>query len=245
MTSLWVMLALSGVHAAAGLTSVLQIRWQARVLSAAGGISVAFVFLDLIPSLAEAQQLIGSRGILAGLEFNVFVLALIGFIVAFWVETSARKSRQENPESAGAEGVGQGPFRLSMASFVIYNAAIGYTVARHDDAGMRSLWLYALAMGLHLIVNDHALSEHHGARYRAWGRWLLVATLLGGWVVGMVPALRIPPEAIMLVLAYLAGGVILNVVRHELPDTDRRADVLAFAAGAAVFGVALLLAQAG
>lgn len=245
MTSLWVVLALASVHAAAGLTDVLQRQWQARVLSAAAGISVAYVFLDLIPGLADAQALIGSWDALTGFRINAFAVALIGFTVAFWVETSARRSRREHPGSAGSDEVGEGPFRLSGASFVVYNTAIGYTVARHGDAGAGSLWLYALAMGLHLVVNDHSLSEYHGARYRAWGRWLLVGALIGGWVAGTIPALLIPPEAVALVLAYIAGGMILNLLRHELPDTDRNADVLAFATGSALFGVAFLFSQAG
>jgi zinc transporter ZupT len=245
MTSLWVVLALAGVHAAAGLTSVLQLRWQASALSAAAGVSIAYVFLDLMPELAKAQDLIGSLRNLPGLEINVFALALIGVTVAFWVEIAARKSRR-GPGSAGISGeTGKGPYRLAIASFVIYNAAIGYTVARPGDEAITSLWLYALAIGLHFIVNDHALAEHHGSRYRTWGRWLLVAALLGGWVVGMVPTLRIPPEMMALVLAYVAGGVILNVFRHELPDTDRTADALAFAASSVAFGSLLLLSSGG
>jgi hypothetical protein len=32
----------------------------------------------------------------------------------------------------------------------------------------------------------------------------------------------------------------LNVIRHELPDTDRSADVAAFVVGAAGYGIVLL-----
>jgi len=41
-------------------------------------------------------------------------------------------------------------------------------------------------------------------------------------------------------LAYIAGGTIMNILRHELPDTDRSSDVFAFAAAAAVYGMLLL-----
>jgi hypothetical protein len=41
------------------------------------------------------------------------------------------------------------------------------------------------------------------------------------------------------VLAYLAGGFIMNILRHELPDTDRATDVAAFAIGAASYAVLL------
>jgi len=38
----------------------------------------------------------------------------------------------------------------------------------------------------------------------------------------------------------------MNILRHELPDTDRSGDVVAFATAAAVYGVLLLsLSPAG
>ena len=51
---------------------------------------------------------------------------------------------------------------------------------------------------------------------------------------------EIPPEALALVLAFVAGSTILIVLRNELPDTDRTADVAAFALGASTYGVLLL-----
>ena len=41
-------------------------------------------------------------------------------------------------------------------------------------------------------------------------------------------------------LAYIAGGSVMNIIRHELPDTDRSADVAAFAVGATVYGILVL-----
>ncbi|MDH3727363.1 MAG: hypothetical protein OER77_07510, partial [Myxococcales bacterium] len=108
------------------------------------------------------------------------------------------------------------------------------------------LWMFALAMGLHFLVNDHSLVEHHGERYRTIGRWFLVVGLVTGWLIGILPGVEIRPEVLALVLAYIAGGTILNILRHELPDTDRSGDVVAFATGAAVYGVLLLsLSPAG
>ena len=44
-----------------------------------------------------------------------------------------------------------------------------------------------------------------------------------------------------LVLSYIAGGTILNILRHELPDTDRSAEVGAFVLGATGYTALLLL----
>ncbi len=236
LASLLTVLALAGVHAGAGTTSALRLRWQHRALSAASGVSVAYIFLDLIPALAEQQDLIDSSGFLPGLERHVFVLALLGLTVAFWAETAARRSLRRRREEGTRDETGDGPYWLGMISFVIFNGAIGYVVASPGDGAVEPLWLFALAMGLHFVVNDHSLAEHHGERYGRSGRWLLVGGLLGGWVVGILPGLEIPPATMALVVAYIAGGTILNILRHELPDTDRTADVAAFAVGAALYG---------
>jgi hypothetical protein len=171
----------------------------------------------------------------------VFILALVGFTVAFWVETEARRSRRRQRQAGSVDVTGDGTFWLGILSFVALNASIGYIVASPGDETVKPLWLFAFVMGLHFVVNDHALTEHHGDRYRKWGRWLLVAALLVGWMVGMVPALDVPPGALALLLAYISGGVLLNVLRHELPDTDRTADVVAFAVGAGVYGTLVLM----
>ena len=246
MTSLLTVLALAAVHAAAGTTAALRELWQPRLLSAEAGFSIAYVFLDLIPTLADGQKVIDASGIIPGLESHVYILALLGLTVSFWVETVARRSIRLRRETGATAETDDGPFWLGMVSFIIMNAAIGYIVAAPGDAAVEPLWLFAIAIGLHFLVNDHALSEHHGERYRRGGRWLLVAALLAGWVVGTVPAFEIPPQALALLLGYIGGGVIFNVLRHELPDTDRAADVAAFAVGAAVYGaLVLMLSPAG
>jgi hypothetical protein len=235
VSSLWAILALAVVHAAAGTTAALRRRWQSGLLSAAAGISIAYVFVELMPNVARWQQVIGTGGLIRGLEHQTGMFALAGFAVALGVENAARRARTRQYEEGAAEA-DVGPFHLNIASAALMNAAIGYTMANPGNDAIQPLWLFALAIGLYLAVNDHALAEHHEERYHRHGRWLLVAALIAGWAVGTVPALEISSEALALLIAYLVGGVILNVMRHQLPYTDRTADALAFAVGAIVFG---------
>ena len=94
LATLLTVLALAIVHLYAGTTAALGRRWGSRALSAASGISVAYVFLDLLPSLAEKQVLIDRVGWFSGLDRHIYVLALVGLTVSLWVETASRESRR-------------------------------------------------------------------------------------------------------------------------------------------------------
>jgi len=59
-------------------------------------------------------------------------------------------------------------------------------------------------------------------------------------MIGTLPAFEVRPDVLALVLAYIAGGTIMNILRHELPDTDRSSDVVAFAAAEAIYAALLL-----
>lgn len=243
--TLLTILVLAAVHMYAGTTAALGRQWRPRTLSAASGISVAYVFLGMMPDLADHQGFIDRSDWFSGLENHVYIVALLGLTVALWVETTSRGSRRRRRAKGEPDHTGAPTFWLSIVSFVLLNMAIGYAVATPGDWAVKPLWMFALAMGLHFLANDQSLVEHHGERYRSIGRWLLAAGLITGWVIGARPGVEIRPEILVLVLAYIAGGTIMNILRHELPDTDRSGDVAAFFVGATTYGALLLCLSPG
>ena len=181
-------------------------------------------------------------GFLPMLDRHVFIFSLLGLVIAFWVEVASRNSRRKQRHSGKADQTTDAVFKLSIVSSAVENLAIGYAVGSPGDNAVDPLWLFAVALGLHFLVDDHSLSEHHGPPYRRFGRWWLIAALVVGWILGAAVGLGIPDVVLALALAYISGGTILNTLRHELPDTHRSPDVLAFAVGAAAYS-AILLAQ--
>jgi zinc transporter ZupT len=87
-------------------------------------------------------------------------------------------------------------------------------------------------------VNDSGLREHHKHIYDRIGRWILAAAIIVGWVLGS--ATEIGKTAIAVLFAFLAGGIVLNVLKEELPE-ERESRFWAFALGAGIY-TALLLA---
>ncbi len=204
-------------------------------LSFAGGTSVAYVFLHLLPELARGARAVSEDAAALPLSDDaVWLIALAGLAGFYGLEVAARQSRGRvrGPE-AGSTTV----FWFSIASYAVYNALIGYLLHDQVQAGFTAWLLFVVAIALHFVVNDFSLREHHKERYRAVGRWILVAAIAAGALIGLVT--RVSEAVLAAVLAVIAGGVILNVMKEELP-TQAESRFPPFLAGAVGYAVLLL-----
>jgi hypothetical protein len=130
-------------------------------------------------------------------------------------------------------------FWVHLASFALYNFLIGYLLVHRDEQSVQGLALFAFALGVHFIVNDQALREDHGKLYDKSGRWVLAAMPLAGWLAGVLTEI----DALWLsaLFAFLAGSIVLNVLKEELPE-DKESRFWAFALGSAAYAALLLVA---
>ena len=233
---------LAVVHILAGRLRFVEAIPRSRWLSMAGGASVAYVFVHLLPELHKGQEAIERTGAGAELffEHHAYLVALFGFALFYGLERLALLSRQKSRGEKGEDSTEPGIFWIHILSFGVYNGLIGYLLLHLEEPGMWNRVLFSVAMALHFFVNDYGLRQHHKAAYDRKGRWLLAAPIFIGWTVGM--ATEIAKAAIAVLLAFLAGGVILNVIKEELPE-ERESRFWAFALGAALYTVVLLTAQ--
>ncbi len=214
---------------------------RSRWLSAAGGVSAAYVFVHLLPDLAEEQEAL-REAVGEGfsfLEYHVYLVALVGLATFYGLERAAKVSRGGRRRRGKGDATGRGVFWLHTGSFALYNALIGYLMLHREEPGFGSLVLFAFAMGVHFVVNDFGLREDHEGAYDRAGRWVLAAAILVGWVVGLLSG--ISEAALAVLFAFLAGGVIMNVLKEELPE-ERGSRFWAFALGAAAYAAVLLVA---
>lgn len=213
---------------------------RSQWLSMAGGSAVAFVFLHILPELSRGQEAVDASSllILGFLEQHVYIVALIGLMTYYAVEHAVKVSHSGTVETSSV--ISRRVFWTQMAAFGLYNAIIGYLLLHRYESGVTTLVIFTLAMLLHLMVNDHALRELHQQDYHDFGRWLLAATVLGGWALGLV--VDISEAALGLLFAFIAGAIILNVLKEELPR-ERQSKVWAFVVGATGYSVVLLLLE--
>lgn len=223
------------VHAVAHLFSgALSVVPRNRWLSAGGGVSVAYVFVHLLPEIAEIQRELAERvGTLPFLERHAYLLALAGLATFYGLELAARRSEVASAGRTSHDAVGL----IHFVSYGTYNAIVGYLLIDRAEQSLSTLALFALAMGVHFVVNDQGLRERHGRLYDRTGRWLVAAGVLVGWLLSLVGP--IDEVTVELALAFLAGSVVLNVLKEELPE-ERQSRFWAFAVGAVVYAVLLL-----
>lgn len=232
-------LGLALVHIFAGKLYFLQGVPRSVWLSTAGGISVAYVFLHLLPELAEGQRVVTDSVGRTDSHHKHFpyLSALAGLAVFYGLERMAKRDRREpNPKSPHHEPR-TSVFWLHILSFSIYNVLVGYLM-HNRGAEIGELGFFFVAIALHFLVNDFGLREHYRQTYQARGRWILAVAVLAGWLIGWIT--EVPEVVISMITAFLAGVIILNVMKEELPE-ERASSFRAFLLGAAVYAVILLL----
>ncbi len=227
------------VHLFSGGIRFLDVLPRSRWLSVAGGISVAYVFVHLLPDLAQEQEAI--RGVVGRsfnfLEYHVYLVALVGLSALYGLERAAKTSRKRE-RSAGREDATEAKvFWVHTVSFALYNALIGNLILHREEPGFQSLIFFTFAMGVHFVVNDFGLRKDHKGAYERIGRWVLAVSIFAGWAIGVF--FEISEAALAVLFGFVAGGVVMNVLKEELPE-ERESSFWAFALGATLYTAILL-----
>lgn len=213
------------IHLFANKAKVLGWIWHGRFLAFAGGVSLAYVFIDLLPALAKGQPVLKNtfQGLLPSLDKHVYLFALLGVLFYQGLQSPSKGSKAN--------------FWVSMAGYMLFNVFVGASLADENNPDIQPLFLFAIAIGLHYFVSDHNLREAHLSLYDKYGRWLLSLALITGWLIGYFA--KIPDAVIAIVVAFLAGGVLFNVMHYEIPQVQKKTH-FSFILGALIYAAILL-----
>ena len=180
-----------------------------------GGVAVSFVFLELMPELDHGHELVGDL-----IEFVV----LAGFIVVYGLNHLAHRRS------------GTHVFSIQLLVAALYNWLLVYSFPRSSD--VQELTGCAVLI-VHLFFSDHSLRSSAPEAYDRWGRWVLAAASMLGWVTLTWVGPQTPLVDDILV-ALLAGTIIYNVFSEDLPHY-KHMKFHWFIAGIAVYLVLSLL----
>jgi hypothetical protein len=202
-------------------------------VSIAAGVSVAAVFMDLLPEISESQARFlavphGHAAIFP--EQAIYISAMFGFMLFYGFEYMIAASAGEEP--------GRGFFSLRIAAFAGYSILIAYLLVHNIWNDARSLFIYSLAMAFHLLIVDHSLARQRDTFYESRGRWLLAFAIMAGWLIGIVTS--IPDQWLARITGFVSGGVMMNSLVIELPE-GRGARFWPFVMAAAAYSLVLLV----
>jgi len=205
------------------------------------GMSIAYVFMHMMPELHEARETIAESESIAT-PFDgmlIYYLALIGFLVFLAIErlrSHLSKFDDAHIDNSGEVKVSSA-FLVHMAGLVIYVGLMSYLLVRTTESSITSIALFAFAFGGHFLVLAHGLIEEHGKVYQRYGRWILAFGVLLGWLIGVMTIL--PENSLAMLTAFIAGGVIMTNSLMELP-ANKDGRFVWFAVGSLLYGLLLL-----
>jgi hypothetical protein len=217
-------------HFGRRFTSRIKRRWQA----VSAGVTLAYVFVNVIPELEEHRPTVAASAAQSVLdaEKRIYLWTLTGFVVFVGLSRLPEYFRSETAKPAAR------PFWGEMAGYALYTLLIGYLLTHREDPSLLSLALFEVAMFLHLFMVDVELMERFRVLYVPWGRVLLMAAVMAGWILGMADAF--PDTFTSRLFAFVIGGVVLLSAHEQLPAETER-PFWWFAGGAFAYAALLML----
>lgn len=224
-----------------GLIPKPALRHRRRTLSFGAGVTIAYVFVHLLPELEAARAVIARDEARMSLPFpalRVYLAALIGFMLFYGLEHMTAGLRKP----AGSEGAKGGEDhrarRIHVGLFLAYVGLAGYLAVRSLEEGPTPLMLYAIALGLHFLSMDFTLSREYGSWYDRRARFAFALVPLAGWAVGVFAGVGQALTGAL--LGFLSGGIIMNAIVSELPK-EKEGRLLSFLLGGAFYTAILIL----
>jgi len=236
--SLLAALVLAAVYVLGPRALPFERRFPRRTLSVAAGVSLAYIFLDVLPELgARHRVFVQSAGPLLFSEQRIYLVALAGFVFLYGLDRMVLAARVDGRLEKGREAASP-IFWSHIGGFALYGWIIGDALVSRGARGWVQLLLFTVAMAFHLLVVASSLAREHGRAYLLWGRWVLAASVVAGWLVAALAPLSEAWGARL--FAFVAGGVLMTSANEELPE-EKGGRVGWFVLGTVGYAVLLLL----
>ncbi len=184
-------------HVLSPWISDLHRRARATVSSFSGGLASAYVFLHLIPEISEGGEVLGPR---------IYFVLLVGLALYYGLEILIHRRR----------GIRHADATIHFGAAALYSSLLVFTLGQQLPASPALTVVFAVSMGLHLTSGDFGLQERYEEIFVRKGRYILAVAVLAGYALNLV---REPhEEAVDVLTAMLAGFMIFDIFRKELPE---------------------------
>ncbi|HET9952306.1 MAG TPA: hypothetical protein VFS09_10990 [Candidatus Eisenbacteria bacterium] len=203
-------------------------------LSFGAGMSVAYIFIHVMPEL-HAVRASFAEGMNVPLPLKgmvVYYLALVGFLLFYFMDQLRERMARSDGETGEVHA-----FRLDIGGFAAYACLMGYLLVRNLGESHVSTAFFGVTIAVHFLALTHSLEAEHGVAYRRIGRFVLAGMSLLGWGLGL--AFPLPQHVLALLVAFISGAVVMNATIMEI-HSQKEGHLLPFAAGGLIYGLILL-----
>jgi hypothetical protein len=215
-------------------------RHHRKALSFGAGVSVAYVFVHLLPELAAAREVfvrVTAHLSLPFPEHRVYLAAMLGFMFFYGIDRMVTWSRKAGEKRPQTEEDGETVYWLHIGGFALYTFLVTYLRVDKIEEGTVPLALFAFAVGFHFLLLEHSLRREYALSFERSGRYVLAAASLAGWAVGRVAPL--PKPLVITLLGFISGAIIMNTLIMELPE-EKEGKFWPFLLGGVFYAAVLL-----
>jgi hypothetical protein len=217
---LFALFVLAAVHLFANRPQILGWVWRGQFLSFASGVSLSYVFVDLLPALEKGEPVLKRAldPIIPYLELHTYLIALVGILFYYGVQSRVSSKKHQ---------------WLPISGYLLFNFFIGASLSDSSNPEIQPLTLFTIAIGLHYFIRDH-LSKISKNRLILGA---LISILFAGYLTGYLA--KIPDAVTAIGISFVAGGILLNIFQYELPKREK-GGYLWFVCGAVLYTAILL-----
>lgn len=190
-----------------------------RIISFGAGISIAYLFLHLLPHTYEAA---------VHLKEAVFIFLLLGFALFHLSEKYVYQHLKEEKRARELK-------EIHSIVFFIYHFFVGMVTKDIFEDGTLEGFLFVIPIALHTGLSTVSLSKIHGhIRENIFIKILLALSTL----IGIVFALLVPIPDIVnnILVSFITGALLYIFVKEFLPEKEKGKPLL-FILGIILFSV--------
>ncbi len=190
-----------------------------RIISFAAGISIAYLFLDLLPQTYEAA---------VHLKQMVFVFLLLGFAIFHLAEKFAYQHSDQDKLARELK-------EIHSISFFAYYFLVGIVLKDKIQISMLEGSLFMIPIVLHAGLSTASLARIHGEIRES--TFIKIALSLST-LLGVIFAILIHvPSVINNILISFIAGILLYIIVNEFLPEKKKGQPIFFLIGLALFFV--------
>jgi zinc transporter ZupT len=176
-----------------------------RLISFAAGISIGYLFLDLLPQTYSAAE---------QLQDSVFLFLLLAFSLVYLVE------KYFYQHSGGNAAVQQRLKAFHTVTFFVYYYLIGIVLPHLIQTEFYQGVLFIIPVALHAALIGASLAEVHGQFSPSRFEKIVISL---GVPLGVISASLMPVTALVynIVISGIAGVMLYVFVREFLPEREQ------------------------